>query len=300
MLNGLGQRCKLFGNIGVPISITAGQNVDYLVLEVSSYQAADMDGYCDVALLTSLFPEHLDWHGSVNNYYESKINLLNRANFKIVSDQAMVLAMEAGLRDSKLVSVQLNQPKLFENLRELGNEYLSRPQNLSNVAMALEVIKHFNFDPQLALEAVKNFTGLPHRQRILGERDGIQYVDDSISTTPNSTIAALEVFKGRPLSLIAGGYDRGISYDLLVDYLKKHRVEAVVCLGDSGARIAGLLKDSDNQCVRTANSMEEAVKIAKTLTPVGGTVLLSPSAPSYGLFSNFIERGLAFAAAAGF
>lgn len=297
MLNGARATAELFGNIGVPITVDAGRNVDYLVLEVSSYQAADFEGRCDIAVLTSLFPEHLDWHGEVDSYYRCKINLLNRASCRIVSEQALELAKAAGLKGGEIV-VSAPQPEVFEALGEFDNEYLRRPQNLSNVSLALEVVSALELDPKLALQAVRDFAGLPHRQRVIGERDGILYVDDSISTTPNSTIAALEVFRVRPVTLIAGGYDRGISYDLLVDYLIDKQILAVVCIGDSGMRIHRALMAKGFGAVQCADSMNSAVRLARDLTPRGGTILLSPAAPSFVMFRNYVERGAAFAKAA--
>lgn len=298
MLNGAGASAQLFGNIGVPISVDAGRNANYVVLEVSSYQAADFDGSCDVAVLTSLFPEHLDWHGAVDSYYQCKINLLNRAKCRIVSEQALKLARAAGLKEGEIV-VSLQQSEIFETLTKFDNEYLRRPQNLSNLALALEVVRTLELDPEPALQAVRDFAGLPHRQRVLGERDGILYVDDSISTTPNSTIAALEVFKTRPVTLIAGGYDRGLGYERLVDYLIENQIPAVVCLGDSGLRIYRELVAKGFGAVKCADSMDGAVRLARDLTPSGGTILLSPAAPSFGMFRNYIERGEAFAKASG-
>src|SRR5262249_22168198 len=150
-----------------------------------------------------------------------------------------------------------------------------------------------------------NFRGLPHRQHELGERGGVLFVNDSISTVPESTIAALEVYSGRDITLIVGGYDRGLDYSSLVEKLCRGAAKVVICLGDSGRRIydqgrAILARQRNTDCsIERAGSMEEAVALATRVTEPGGIVLLSPAAPSYGQYRDFTERGLDFAAKLG-
>jgi UDP-N-acetylmuramoylalanine--D-glutamate ligase len=194
---------------------------------------------------------------------------------------------------------------IFDGEREIGlvspGHYLARPHNLSNLCAALTVVKMLGGDLGLALTASLDFRGLPHRQQELGEADGVLYVDDSISTAPEAALAALDVYAGREVTLIAGGYDRGVDYGKLVTALARGAARAVICLGPSGARIgAGLRALAGAPPVVLAPSMAAAVASAKQLTPPGGVVLLSPAAPSYGLYRDFAERGRDFAQKAGF
>jgi UDP-N-acetylmuramoylalanine--D-glutamate ligase len=177
---------------------------------------------------------------------------------------------------------------------KIPNDYLSRPHNLANVAIVLEIVKALGFDRAAAIATMTDFEGLPHRQQELGTIEGILYVDDSIATTPQAAMAAMEVYKGKAITLIAGGYDRGVDYAPLVDYIRKNAIPAVVGLGPSGERILKEIKGE------AAADMADAVKRAKGLTPAGGVILLSPAAPSFGLFKNYIERGEAFARESGF
>jgi UDP-N-acetylmuramoyl-L-alanine---L-glutamate ligase len=146
---------------------------------------------------------------------------------------------------------------------------------------------------------------LPHRQQELGEIAGVLFVDDSISTIPESTLAALTVYAGRDITVILGGHDRGIDYRGLVEKAVMGAATAVICLGDSGKRIHSLAREVAGRrenvtCqIRYAKSMQEAVAYARQVTPPGGVVLLSPAAPSYGDYRNYIERGHDFAAHAG-
>jgi UDP-N-acetylmuramoylalanine-D-glutamate ligase len=125
----------------------------------------------------------------------------------------------------------------------------------------------------------------------------VLYVDDSISTTPEAAIAALDVYQDRPATVIIGGHDRGIDYGALVERLRAEPRPCVVLIDASGKRIHGLL--GAGQCVRFAESMHEAVAQAREMTPSGGVIVLSPAAPSYGRYRSFVERGEDFAVCAG-
>jgi UDP-N-acetylmuramoyl-L-alanine---L-glutamate ligase len=310
ILGTLGHRVALAGNIGVPITEVA--DAEYAVIEVSSYQAADFDGICDIGLLTSLYPEHTNWHLTHARYVRDKLNLLNRSRCRIVNRDA-VDAIGAFLPSpdylfNETSGIHFRGIEIFDDRKAIGpvpNAYLARAHNESNLCAALAVMKLLDIDLAAALDATRDFPGLPHRQQELGESAHLLFVDDSISTIPESTIAALAVYAGRDITVIVGGYDRGIDYGKLVDTLSSGAAKAVICLGDSGRRIhaqtlAALSRERNIPCsLREASSMAEAVSYAKQLTPAGGVVLLSPAAPSYGYYRDYIERGRDFAAAAG-
>ena len=167
--------------------------------------------------------------------------------------------------------------------------------------------KSLELDPAAALEAAGGFRGLPHRQQELGEVAGVLFVDDSISTIPESTLAALAVYAGRDITVILGGHDRGIDYGKLVERAVGGAAKAVICLGDSGERIyRGGNGGRDRRA--TAPPARSTVRsrwgmpsrYARQVTPPGGVVLLSPAAPSYGHYRDYIERGRDFAAKSGF
>lgn len=282
VLQRLGYHAAVLGNIGVPVS-DAPKAAEILVIETSSFQAANFDGICDIGVVTSLYQEHLDWHRDVETYWRDKLNLLKHAKIKIVHPQ--VKETGADLPRGTIVCKAVTAA--------VPNEYLSRAHNLNNVAVALEVLRHLKIDEAAAIAAMADFKGLPHRQQALGEKDGILYVDDSIATTPQAAIAAMEVYKGQPITLIAGGHDRGIDYAPLVTYAAQNSIK-VVGLGPAGRRI--LQKTSGEG----AANMREAVAKARAATPQGGVILLSPAAPSFGLFRDYIERGEAFAKESGF
>jgi UDP-N-acetylmuramoyl-L-alanine---L-glutamate ligase len=310
MLRKLGHAAALVGNIGVPITEIA-DTTDFAVIEVSSYQAADFAGTCDIAVLTSLFPEHLDWHLTLDNYYRDKVNLLRHARRRIVSRAAAgVVVPLLGEPGGELVrfdddaGIHARGAEIFDAASCLGavrDRYLARPHNLSDLCAALTAVKALGIDPAAALDAAHGFAGLPHRQQELGSIGGLLFVDDSISTIPESTLAALDVYAGRDVTVILGGYDRGIDYSRLVAELATGKAQRAMCLGASGARICAALQAAMGLCAaRGARSMAEAVASAIAMTPPGGVVLLSPAAPSYGNYRDFTERGRDFAAQAGF
>lgn len=305
LLRALGREVALAGNIGVALDELAA-SADVVVIEVSSYQAADFDGLCDIAVLTSLYPEHLDWHGSLDNYYRDKLNLLGHARRPVIAKEvaarALPLAAAPVLFDDE-GAVHSEGALVYDGrhlIGEIANPYLARPHNRSNLCAALSVVRICGGDLSRALAAASLFAGLPHRQQELGEVGGVLVVDDSISTTPESALAALGVYAGRDITLILGGYDRGIDYEKLVARLAEGAAGAVICLGASGGRIYEALAQARFRgALERAASMREAADLALRLTPPGGVVLLSPAAPSYGQYRDFIERGRDFAAKIG-
>jgi UDP-N-acetylmuramoylalanine--D-glutamate ligase len=316
ILTRLGRRAALAGNIGAPITEIPVAAVDYAVIELSSYQVADFAGTCDIAVLTSLFPEHIDWHRSVENYYRDKLNLLAHARIAIVDRDAMARVRAIlGDRAPAITSfkdetaMHACDGAIFDGAARIGavrNAYLARPHNLANLCAALTVVKKLGLSPEEGVLAASDFVGLPHRQQELGAIDGVLYVNDSISTAPEAAVAALDVYAGRSVTAILGGHDRGVDYGALIRRIVAGAAQAVICLGEAGERIgdelrAALTAASSSACtVYYARSMAEAVAAAKRLTPEGGVVLLSPAAPSYGAYRDFTERGRDFARCAGF
>jgi UDP-N-acetylmuramoylalanine--D-glutamate ligase len=315
MLASLGRRVALAGNIGVPVTEIDPRNADYAVIEMSSYQAADFDGMCDAAVLTSLYPEHLDWHGTVENYFRDKINLIGHGRCRVI-DRGMSEIVERHAGSSPAQICRFNDEtgihsrgiEIFDAGKSLGrvsNPYLARPHNISNLCAALAAGKSLDIDPAAMLAGVCGFRALPHRQQELGEVRNVLFVDDSISTIPESTLAALAVYAGREVTVIVGGYDRGIEYGELVETALRGAAKAMICLGDSGRRIYTLARAASSRLGDTgctifrAEGMGDAVSLAQRVTPPGGVVLLSPAAPSYGAYRDYVERGRDFAGHAG-
>ncbi|GIF07296.1 UDP-N-acetylmuramoyl-L-alanine--D-glutamate ligase [Actinoplanes siamensis] len=301
------------GNIGVPLLDLPPAQL--YVLELSSYQCADLTDSPRVAVVTSLFPEHLDAHGGEREYYRDKLNLLRhgpdlivvngaderlRDEIRGVTDRNGFPPVPAGAGDSRFRvedgTVFCSDDPLFarEALPLKGRH------NERNLCVALAVLDGMGVDvlgERATLEAaVRSFPGLPHRLTEIPDASGVTFVDDTLSTSPYATMHAVEAYEGRPLTVLVGGTDRGLDYGPLRDFLASREL-TVIGLPDSGARILSELSALPKITTHLSEDLADAVRIAREVTPAGGVVLLSPAAPSYGRFRNFEHRSEAFAEA---
>lgn len=175
--------------------------------------------------------------------------------------------------------------------------------NRRNLCAVLTAIEALGLDAAALATQAAGFQPLPHRLQTLGTRDGLRYVNDSISTTPHATLAALELFAGQALAVLVGGHDRGLDWQAFAEALPALAPAAVVTMGANGPRIHAALREAAAACgtsLLAAADLAEAVALARAALPAGGVVLLSPGAPSFGAFRDYTERGRAFAALAGF
>lgn len=298
-LKSLGKSVELGGNIGRPLLELAETSADFVVAELSSYQCADLIGHPDIGVLVNLYPEHLQWHGTHNRYYSDKIHMINQSRQCILNgtDQQThhydIRVPTAWFNISS--GIHLEKETFFDgDIPLFPRQKLSLigTHNAENACAVLTVIQMLGLSPADCAEAFHTFQSLPHRLQTIGNKDNLTYVDDSISTTPETAVAALKALShGQPITLIAGGLDRGQDYTVLVDYLAANREQIrLVTLPDTGKRLADLAQIHHIETVRTSD-MPTAVSIAQHITPAGGTVLLSPAAPSYNLYPNFEARG---------
>lgn len=291
-----GKKSFLVGNIGEPaISHVADAGLNtFFVHEMSSYQLMDLTSSPQIAVITGFFLEHLDYHGSLENYLEAKKHI---TRFQTEDD---VVFFNSDSEDAKKIAEESKGKKIAFSMKDspvtLKEILLKGEHNLGNIAAAFSVAKHIGIDRKAAIEAIKTFAGLPHRLESLGVHDGIEWVNDSISTTPQSAIAALDALGERVSTLILGGQDRGYDFMPLVERLKASSVKTVILMPDSGATIRTKLKEADAKLeLIDAKTMEEAVSAAKKQTKgPAPIVLLSPAAPSYGHFKHFEDRGEQF------
>ncbi len=268
MLKAGGKKVELLGNIGKPMleALLSPINPEIIfVLELSSQQLEDMKVSPPVAVLTSLFPEHMDYHGSVEAYYEAKMNI---AKFQEPSDVFIREPDNIPVPDGEL-------PLLGEH-------------NRHNLGLAVAVARYFSVADDQIAEAIKSFKPLPHRQEFLGEFRGIRFYDNASSTTPESTIAALKALS-EVETIFLGGLDRGYNFQGLASEIQSRQIGNAVLFPDTGARIKPLLPAHIR--VLETESMEEAVKFAYAHTSAGKTVLLSAASPSYSVWANFNEQG---------
>ena len=300
-----GQTAALAGNIGVPaLDLLDEQPAQVTVLELSSYQIADLEVGPEVAVVTNLYREHTDWHGSEQAYREDKLRLLGLRG---------VRAAVLNARAERLAALELDVPVLgygqpdgwdvtaagiafAGELRLANGELRLRGEhNALNLCAALTALQAFDVPLPPLGEALAGFRALPHRLEPVCERDGVLWVNDSISTTPESTVAALESFPGREVVLIAGGQDRGQDYAGLARALSASGA-SVIAIPTTGARLLAAARDADVPAARAlpAADLGDAVRIAGGLAQAGTVVLLSPAAPSFDHYRDFEERGERF------
>jgi UDP-N-acetylmuramoylalanine--D-glutamate ligase len=271
-------------------------NEGWLVLEISSFQARDLEVAPALLVLTSLGSDHLDWHGSVENYHRDKLSFT-----QLTPAPEIFLASQIQSPIIKEVSVKVESETsgLTESLGLLGIH------NQSNVALALSVVSRVTGKSvQDIVTKVKSisheFTPLPGRLTVVAseERAGFitRYIDDGLATASLPAIAALLVFPDGDLAMIVGGFDRGIDYKPLVEAITARTARTViVTMGDAGRRIGALVKASNSDIeLMQANNLRSAVEFARSSMNQGGVVLFSPAAPSFDHFKNWSERSAAF------
>lgn len=315
LLRAAGRRTVLAGNIGMPLLslLDAEPAADWWVLELSSFQTRDMDAVPEIGVVLNLFPEHLDWHLSVAAYYRDKMRLLgNRESHPRVS---VINAMQAYPAECVPVhgvqrfgddtGFHLRAGSIFHGgQRVLAREDLPLPggHNALNFCAALTVVDAAGEDAIALAPSIGNFQPLPHRLQLLGRRDGLDWVNDSIATTPHATLAALSHYAGRPVALLLGGHDRGVSWSEFATAISASPPAVIITMGAAGERIQAALAGLDRaHCsLLTARDLADAVTQARRLLPPAGVVLLSPGAPSFGEFRDYVERGRRFAGLVGF
>lgn len=310
----------LLGNIGVPLfdEIDKLTEKSIVVLELSSHQLEFVKVAPNIAILLNIFEEHLDHYKSYEHYINAKLNICRYqkendyflysidneclkehiknigelkqrvyeisydGNNKVCSNDFLITRKDDKVvtEDEEVIYIDSDDRKI------LGNH------NFSNIMFAMTVAKIMNLDLNKAMKDVYSFEPLPHRMEFVGEVDGVKYYNDSIATIPASTINVIETLKDVN-TLIVGGKDRGINYTEFAGFLGKTNIEHLICLPDTGWKIADMIIN-ENMKKYIVNNMEEAVKTAKEVTKKGSICLLSPAASSYGFFKNFQERGNLF------
>jgi UDP-N-acetylmuramoylalanine--D-glutamate ligase len=302
VLTAAGRPAVHAGNIGTPLLDVLLDGVvgdgTSLVVEVSSYQAAAVDDFTGWGAVTSLAPEHLDWHRTVEAYYRDKLNVFAGCGpaSVVVGAQARRIA-ERHLDPAVLVDPADLVPEAV--LAGFRPGHLPGAHNVANVHVALAACVRMGVDLDEHRDAVRgavqDFRALPHRLSPVATRDGVTFVDDTLSTTPVSVLAALEAFAGRSVTLIAGGQDRGLDYtDLARAVVARGGSVRVLTVPDTGARLAADVRAAAAGSgaaapVAETASLADAVAEALRTTERGGVVLLSPGAPSYNRFRNYEE-----------
>lgn len=296
----VGQPTLLAGNIGLPLFEIASKIVSEttVVAEMSSYQLDSVQFSPHVAVMVNLFPEHLNYHGSLENYGKAKANI---TRFQTANDLFFFHPEFTEIQNLTTDSVAQKIPFLKNLPTEIAAVVESLPLatiiKKENIPAAVTVLQKLGIDDQKIIRALKTFEGLPHRLQKVVTVNDVQFIDDTLATIPEATVAALSAFP-RVDVVILGGFDRGIEYQKVVDAVIENKVKSVAFFPPSGLK---MLEDLEKRysaekrpITRVVETMAEAVEFAFEHAEAGGTVLLSPASPSFGRFANYEQKSAEF------
>ncbi len=307
------------GNIGKPL-LCELQNIgesDVCVVELSSFQLLSMRKSPDIAVITNISENHLDVHKNMGEYIKAKQNIFIHQNAfsKLIlnldnniccgfEDYARGFVKKFSMK-SKILNGAFYEEN-SQNLYHAKNGKYEKILNSKDIALlgahnienflAVIAAVYGMASPSSIKKVAKEFKGVKHRLELVKNNDNILWYNDSIATTPTRTIAALNSFKNN-IILIAGGYDKKVPFDGLIDEILK-KVKALILIGDTANKIECGIKNNNNFCedfkILRAKSVSDAVVKAKKLATCGDVVLFSPACASFDMYSNFEERGKDF------
>ena len=309
-LKAAGKKVQIVGNIGKdPLKhLKNNTEKDYFVYELSSYQLEYLSVSPHVAVMINIFPDHIPYHGNLENYCRAKSNItlwqkptdyfIYNSDFPFIKKLAntSVAAKKDYASSWRVADGWLSYDG--RKIMPLSEIKLPGEHNLKNITAVAAVLEALNLPLSAVRQGVKNFPGLEHRLELVGPKNGVDFFDDAISTTPESTLVAIEYLHGRLQTIFLGGEDRGYDFLALAKKIKQIRIKNIVLFPDSGARIKEALKKVYGQealpKILETRDMASAVRFAAKNTDQGKAILLSTASPSYSIFKNFQEKGRLF------
>ncbi len=323
----LGLRKYWFGgNIGKSLlnNLTQIQPEDLVLLELSSFQLEDLPGIefsPNIAVVTNIYPNHLDRHGTMESYIEAKANitryqqpgdiLITRDGdryMETIHDLApeQVKKWRFGPAGSSKLDVRLtprgseqfdieykaSEDSDWSTILSSDDILVPGEHNLNNALAASASCLAMNISPETIAEGLRRFTGISDRLELVADLEGIKWYNDSKSTTPQSGIVAIRSFSAQKVIAIAGGYDKNTDLSEFSGELA-NRAAITLCLGQTGKTIQKQIQSSGGEA-KQVDSIEEAVTVAREIAKPGDVVLLSPGCASWDMFENYQERGKVF------
>lgn len=294
MINHAGMRAVAAGNFGLPLLETfddlVDEQIEYVVAELSSYQLENLRTSPGIAIFLNLSPDHLDRHGSFENYAAAKTNLWrhqHEGDF-LIAPEPIGMALMSTQLPGRIVTSRPVSADIFP-----PESVFRAPHFLENFGCAAGLTNVLGLPVSLVESTAREFRGLPHRLEFFAEKNGYKFFDDSICTNPESAIATVKFFGAKLTAIIVGGQDRGTDYSPLAHALRHVAPEALVVVLESEAaeRIVEACDAEDRSLVRVPD-FETALEEINTRSD--GTVVLCPAAPSYDHYKNFRERGEAW------
>ncbi len=294
MLKAAGKTASIAGNIGKPMLelLPKLKPDNWVCLELSSFQLQDLTKGPNIAVVLNITSEHLDVHKDTAEYRKSKTNIVR---FQKDSDYAVLNADYAttkALAQKTKAKVRWFSPsKLTLDLTKVK---LRGPHNLENIAAAMKAAEIAGVDRASMEKVVYSFAGLEHRLEPVRTVAGVQYFNDSFSTTPETAIAAIKSFS-EPMTIILGGSDKGSDYTELGRVIGESRnVKNVILIGRMAPRIKAAIQNFSGRVVAGGKNMGEIITTAEKLARPGEVVVLSPACASFDMFANYKDRGCQF------
>jgi len=316
MLKHEGYQTYVGGNIGTPLlsrldEITAD---DMVVLELSSFQLQSLHYSPEVAVITNITPNHLDYHLDMQEYIDAKTNI-----YKFQKENCRLVLNNDNDITNSLASSYEHEVNMFSRKAEVNGAYakdgaiyyhskkildteqikIKGVHNIENYMAAICAVYPF-VSEQTILHVAQNFSGVEHRMEFVRKLDGVSFYNDSIGSSPTRTIAGLEAQPPGRIALIAGGYDKNLNFNKLADKIWQ-RVSALVLIGATAEKIKAEVEARANPKkklpIMIADDMENAVKLAFAFAKgmLGenhtASVILSPACASFDMYKNFEERG---------
>ena len=301
----------LAGNIGIGIleNMVKSTKEDVFVIEASSFQLEDTVVFKPkISLIINIKPDHLDWHGSFDNYIGSKKKIFKNQDendFTILNYDDEIVREMAKEINSKIIWFSVKNE--LENGIFIQDKYivikdgnkLTKVLPYENLNLVLEnalasvaIAWAMDIDIKIISKVLQGFKGLEHRIEFVKTINGISFYNDSKGTNPDSTIKAIEAVKS-PIILIAGGHDKGSEYDELIK-LFNGKIKHLILLGVTKEKIKLTAEKYGFKDISLVDNMKEAVKLSYELGEKDDNVLLSPACASWGMYNNFEERGQDF------
>ena len=307
MLLASGKVAHLGGNIGVPIASVYEKikKEDFLCLELSSFQLFDYAPMLDIAIVTSLSQNHLDWHRDEDEYFLSKANIVKNAKKQIINYDISNRELFSGnnlayfsvnncesLLNNKNDFVYIKNGYIYYNktrLFSIDGIKLRGKYNLYNILGATLAL--YDIVPlEKIKEVAYSYKGEPHRSEHISTQGGVFFVDSSADSTPTRTISTLSAYPKNRVIAIMGGYDKCLDYTPLKDACKE--LLGVILFGANRDKIARALTGTRKLIL--ANDIYEATKIAYGLAKKGDYIILTPASASFDMFENYIDRAEKF------
>ena len=300
MLHAAGHKSLAVGNTETPLIAALNTDTQVFAVECSSFRLANCENFrTRASVWLNLAPDHLDWHTNMESYTSAKAQMWahTRAGDVAVApvDDAQILrvAHESTARtvtfgathgDYHAQDGRLNSP--HGSIMNIADMKRAMPHDITNALAAAAIsIESGLVEPSHVARALSEFDNAPHRIEYVETIDGVQWFNDSKATSPHASAVAIKSFQN--IVLIAGGRNKGLDLHELAN--QPQRVKAVVAIGDDALEIE---KAFDGVCrVVRGGSMQEAVRLARTLAVSGDVVLLSPACTSYDWYNNYMERG---------